>query len=210
MKACRAICNFSRSCARACQSIITNCLHTFHAFRHFSQFSRGAIAQPKAIAGTAVDEFSGTVPRMEVCLGGWFFLDEFFHFCFLKQIVPSVNGLVSDSDIWYITDWFAAAIDKIIVTVKKIGVDIICNIRCGVFSFLSAIKPAIDQYRLKQRVALFQTLGAAALSLKSASKNEVISNIEAKRQNTLQWYLQIKDEISPLLLEAQNLLNDFS
>ena len=93
---------------------------------------------------------------------------------------------------------------------ELLGVDIICNIRCGVFSFLSAIKPAIDQYRLKQRVALFQTLGAAALSLKSASKNEVISNIEAKRQNTLQWYLQIKDEISPLLLEAQNLLNDFS
>ena len=105
---------------------------------------------------------------------------------------------------------FNLSLDQLLPPGELLDVDVISNIRCGLFSFLSSLKAAIDQYRMKQRVALFETFGAAVRSLKTTSRNDAITAIETKKQNILQWCSQIKDEISPLLGDAQKLLKDIS
>ena len=89
-------------------------------------------------------------------------------------------------------------------------VDIISNIRCGLFSFLSQNKVALEKYRMAQRVSLFYTLDEGIKSLNSASKLDIISAIEAKKQNSLQWCSQIRNEISPLLVDAQKLIKNIT
>lgn len=59
----------------------------------------------------------------------WLYMNKCFHLFFLKQILSIINRLISHTYFWNATNGFISVLDKYIICIHKIAIDIVDNLR---------------------------------------------------------------------------------